>query len=644
MKKKFSVFLLVLLSILNTNAQNIDSLKRILTIAKEDTNKVEILYTLYYHYRNTYPDSALPYIQEAYKLSKEIKFDLGVRYSLSELSDMAQTLNNYKQALNYDSIGLALFIRMKDTAGIGFILTRMGNIYGELHDLKNSLLFYHKALNIMTSFSDTTHLIIYFYAGISGIYEQNNQLDSALYYAKKAYQLNPDYGYGLQKMAIAYARLGNGELALEFYKKSMQPALRDNVRGDLVNIYNGIAEVHKAKGNIDSATVYAKLALSSEIGQHDPSGALKASLILIDIYESINNKDSAIKYLKLTTALKDSLFNRERERLKTVENITYREEIKTKDAEAAYIRSENNLKLMLLLASLFAAIIIAFILVRSNRHKEKDKLKIEKAYSELKSTQTQLIHSEKMASLGELTAGIAHEIQNPLNFVNNFSEVNNELLAEMNDEIEKGNYKDVKAIAKDITDNQEKINHHGRRADAIVKNMLQHSRQTKGQKEPTDINALCDEYLRLSFHGMRAKDKSFNADFETEFDNTIGKINIVPQDIGRVLLNLFNNAFYAVNEKKKLDGEKYQPVISVQTKKENNSVRITVSDNGNGISQKIVDKIFQPFFTTKPTGQGTGLGLSLSYDIIKAHGGEIKVQTTKGQGSEFIVQLATFIT
>jgi signal transduction histidine kinase len=257
----------------------------------------------------------------------------------------------------------------------------------------------------------------------------------------------------------------------------------------------------------------------------------------------------------------------------------------------------------------------------------------------LRSTQTQLIQSEKMASLGELTAGIAHEIQNPLNFVNNFSDVNKELLIEMNDEIDKGNLSEVRSIAKDVIDNEEKINHHGKRADAIVKGMLQHSRSSSGQKELTDINALCDEYLRLSYHGLRAKDKSFNATMKTEFDESIGKINIIPQDIGRVILNLINNAFYAVDEKKKLNNNEYEPTVSISTKRLNDKVEIKVADNGNGVPQKILDKIFQPFFTTKPAGQGTGLGLSLSYDIVKAHGGELKVETKEGKGTEFIIML-----
>ena len=277
---------------------------------------------------------------------------------------------------------------------------------------------------------------------------------------------------------------------------------------------------------------------------------------------------------------------------------------------------------------------------QKNQEKELEQAReIEKAYKELKSTQAQLIQSEKMASLGELTAGIAHEIQNPLNFVNNFSEVNKELLVEMKDEMDKGNIADAKEIANDIIANQEKINHHGKRADAIVKGMLQHSRSSNGQKEPTNINTLTDEYLRLAYHGLRAKDKSFNATLKTDFDQSIGNINIIPQDIGRVILNLITNAFYVVDEKKKQVTPGYEPTVSVGTKKVSDKVLISVTDNGNGIPDGIKDKIFQPFFTTKPTGQGTGLGLSLSYDIVKAHGGELRVETKDGEGTTFIIQL-----
>jgi signal transduction histidine kinase len=299
---------------------------------------------------------------------------------------------------------------------------------------------------------------------------------------------------------------------------------------------------------------------------------------------------------------------------------------------------------------------LATLYEESTKQKEEievQKKNAEEALVELKAAQAQLIQNEKMASLGELTAGIAHEIQNPLNFVNNFSEVNKELVDELQQELKAGKIDDAIAISNDIKDNEEKINHHGKRADAIVKGMLQHSRSSSGQKEPTDINALADEYLHLAYHGLRAKDprdsanKSFNSTLKTDYDERIGNINIIPQDIGRAILNLITNAFYATNEKQKLGLENYEPTVTVKTLKNpppagggrGAAILISVKDNGNGIPQKVLDKIFQPFFTTKPTGQGTGLGLSLSYDIVKAHGGELKVETKEGEGAEFIIQL-----
>ncbi len=273
------------------------------------------------------------------------------------------------------------------------------------------------------------------------------------------------------------------------------------------------------------------------------------------------------------------------------------------------------------------------------REIEKAYHKLEESHEALKATQSQLIQSEKMASLGELTAGIAHEIQNPLNFVNNFSEVNKELVDDIKEELATGNIPSALKIADDIKDNQEKINYHGKRADAIVKGMLQHSRGSTGQMERTDINALAEEYLRLSYHGLRAKDQSFNTKIETHFSENTGNINVVPQDIGRVLLNLYNNAFYSVAEKKYEQKNGYEPCVIVTTNRAADTILISIKDNGRGIPQKILDKIFQPFFTTKPTGQGTGLGLSLAYDIIRSHGGEIKVETKEEEGSNFIIQL-----
>jgi signal transduction histidine kinase/DNA-directed RNA polymerase subunit N (RpoN/RPB10) len=271
---------------------------------------------------------------------------------------------------------------------------------------------------------------------------------------------------------------------------------------------------------------------------------------------------------------------------------------------------------------------------------EAAKKEVEQTLTGLKAAQTQLIQSEKMASLGELTAGIAHEIQNPLNFVNNFSEVNQEMIDELKEELKSGNLEEAIAIAESIRQNEEKINHHGKRADFIVKGMLQHSRTSTGEKQPTNINVLADEFIKLSYHGLRAKDKSFNAEMISDFDPNLPKVNVVQQDIGRVLLNLFNNAFYAVGQKLKSAGADYKPEVTVSTFTKNGHVTIKVKDNGVGIPNAIKEKIMQPFFTTKPTGEGTGLGLSLSYDmVVKGHGGTININSSEGEGSEFIVVL-----
>jgi signal transduction histidine kinase len=293
----------------------------------------------------------------------------------------------------------------------------------------------------------------------------------------------------------------------------------------------------------------------------------------------------------------------------------------------------------LVLIIFFISIVFENVRIRAHNEVSRQKNEIQAALSKLKEAQAQLIQSEKMASLGELTAGIAHEIQNPLNFVNNFSEVNVELITELEEETRNGNMEEIKTIVAALKGNEEKIKHHGKRADAIIKGMLLHSRKNTEQKEPTDINALCDEYLRLSYHGLRAKDKTFNADYKTDFDQSISHVNIVPQDIGRVFLNLFNNAFYAAYEKKKKLGDGYEPTVFVSTRRQDGKIEINVQDNGMGISKSLVDKIFQPFFTTKPAGQGTGLGLSLSYDIVKAHGGNITVESEAGRGTTITVAL-----
>ena len=417
-----------------------------------------------------------------------------------------------------------------------------------------------------------------------------------------------------------------------------------------MNLY--LAECYFQLKNYDQALQYATEALDLDSNVQVTE---KSTLLLSQIHEKLDNPELAYEYLKDYQLLKS-----EKEKSEELTRIA--------DAEMRSILDESEKTIDLLereklekekesifqrwliisvLIVLISVVVFTIILYRNNKNKQKanaqlkrQKMKIEQTLDQLKATQSQLIQSEKMASLGEVTAGIAHEIQNPLNFVNNFSEVSNELLDEISEEFEKGNLDMVKQNLNDIRSNLNKINHHGKRADGIVKGMLLHSRMSNSEKEPTDLNVLCDEYLRLAYHGLRAKDKSFSANLETDFDPGVGKVEVMAQDIGRVILNLLTNAFYAVNQKRCNTGDNgYEPKVAVSTNRTVSQVSIQVSDNGNGIPPTILDKVFQPFFTTKPSGQGTGLGLYLSYDIIQVHGGELKIDTKEGEGTIFTILL-----
>lgn len=647
--KHFILFILLIISSLTVSAQFEEMLKRRLKTEKEDSIKVQILIQLFDHYRYSNPDTALTYVSNALDIAEKADHKKGIALSQLFLCETFSMLGNDPQALNYGFKALASFEELEDTMGICNTSTSIGNFYSSQNDFAKSLYYYHKALRLIESYSDQSS-VHYFWGGISGIFLNMGQSDSALFYAEKAYKRDPDWTYGLILMASTKALQGNNDGALQFYRKAEVSAIKNNLQNDLISIYSGIAKIQRKNQRPDSVVYYANKALA-EIKEHSfPSGYLELAKMLGEVYEEKNQKDSTIKYLKLISSIKDELNNTEK--VRAFQNISFNEELKRKELENARIENQNRLQLFILLGGLLVAIIIAVILLRNNRHKEKinrqlsiqkkmvdeQKDKAESALRELEITQSQLIQSEKMASLGELTAGIAHEIQNPLNFITNFSEVSEELLDDMQTALENDQKDEVLAISTTVRQNLERIKHHGKRADAIVKGMLYHSRTGSGNKEPTDINALLDEYLRLIYHGLKARDRNFNAVMSSDFDNSIGEILVVPQEIGRVILNLLANAFYAVSEKKKLDQNGYVPTVSVSTKNLGKSVQILISDNGTGISKKVLDKIFQPFFTTKPSGQGTGLGLSLSYDIItKGHGGMLTLDTKEGEGTKFTI-------
>ena len=641
MRMLVTIFLLLSLnSICNAQTKTIDSLKQLLQTERQDTSRIRLLKLLARSYLYSKPDTSLLLCLQGLSLSQHAKFTMGEAFCLEGMADAFDILGNYPESLENYLMSLKIYESINDVNGIRRCLGNLGMVYAEQSEYRRALEYSFKAkemaLNNESALS--IHLL-----NIGDDYNQLKIFDSAEIYNQQSYELamrlnNTDIiGCALTNLGETQSGLDENAVALQYFRRAI-PYLQKAEDNDIVcEVYLDIATLFGKTYQPDSSLTYARLAFVIAKTSGFTKRIYDASIFLTDYYKDNRIIDSAFAYQNVAIAAKDSLFSKEKQR--EIQNISYRETIRQQQILAAKEEAQTQLKFNALFGSLVTLLIVAFILYRNNQQRKKANKILESTLADLKSTQAQLIQSEKMASLGELTAGIAHEIQNPLNFVNNFSEVNTELIDELKNELLTDNKKEALSIADDLKDNEQKILHHGKRADAIVKGMLQHSRTSSGQKEPTDINALCDEYLRLSYHGMRAKDKSFNATYHTDFDGIIGRIDIVPQDIGRVLLNLFNNAFYAVNEKKKHGDESCEPVVSVWTKKVDGKVEIHVKDNGNGIPQKVVDKIFQPFFTTKPTGQGTGLGLSLSYDIIKAHGGEIKVVTEDGVFTEFVIQL-----
>ena len=645
-----------------TQHSEVDNLKQQLAAAKSDTAKIRLLNNLYGFYIWSYPDSSLPYVQQEYLLASKLNMEDMVGRAYGDYGLFYLLIGDFPQALHYRQQVLRTVERINNPLYIAIAYDGLADVYSDEGDYRQALAYEIRAKQLLESGAvqqeyktrnpeRLKEAFMYVLNGLASIYERANQLDSALKYigvVKDLYtELNGKMDWPPVPFAFGniYLKLGRYTEALQQYHQGIAFADAGNNRKDLMDSYNGLAKTFSKIAQLDSAAFYANKVLEVSRMVHYPIVQLDALRLLAEVYKSRHQVDSSNKYLELTLRTKDSLFNQQR--LLQMQNMTFNEQVRQQEAQKAQQTYRNKIKTYALLTGLFVFFTVAILLWRNNQHKQKantllqqQKQTIEHTLAELKATQAQLIQSEKMASLGELTAGIAHEIQNPLNFVNNFAEINTELVQELKQENRAVKPDQVETIAGEIEQNLQKIVHHGRRAEAIVKSMLEHSRTSKGEKQPTDLNALVDEYLRLAYHGYRAKDKNFNVTMQTQFDESIGKVNLIPQEIGRVLLNIFNNAFYAVNERAKQAGEGYAPTVTVNTIKGRSEVLISVKDNGIGIPPKVVDKIFQPFFTTKPTGEGTGLGLSLSYDIVKAHGGELKVESKEGEGSEFVIQFA----
>ena len=653
--KIYLILLLLVTSFISVSAQqeafkDVDSLLKKLSTATSDTARIILKCKLGEAYRANDPDTSLLLTNEALSRSIEIKFKKGEIHALIVLCVLYREKGDLPYALELGLKALKISEEEQYAYEQVYSLIRIAAVYSAVRDASKAMIYLKRSDELLKKNYDDFQWSVTQYFLADG-YEQLNKLDSAeklVEMLEEKYPSDPGWvGINNRLRGSIAVKRNELSLAIEYYRKSKAAAMAGTSFREAATAINAMAQVFKKLDQPDSAIFYAKEGLRLGEMLKYRNRILAASSLLAELYAEKDPKE-AIRYYQIASAAKDSLYGVQK--VQQLQSATMKEQERQTELEAARLAYQNKMRQWALLAGAGVFLIVAVILFRNNRQKQRTNKVLETTLTNLKNAQSQLIQSEKMASLGELTAGIAHEIQNPLNFVNNFSEVSNEMMDEMKTELVNNNKEEAFAIADDIKQNLEKINHHGKRADAIVKGMLQHSRSSSGQKESTDINALTDEYLRLAYHGLKAKDDSFTATMKRNFDQSIGNINIVPQDIGRVVLNLINNAFYVVDEKKKHTStgsvqNGYEPTVSVSTKKINGKsdsyrIEISVKDNGNGIPQKVLDKIFQPFFTTKPTGQGTGLGLSLAYDIVtKGHGGELKVETKEGEGSEFIIQL-----
>lgn len=645
-------------------------------------------------YRHMSRQEIQPYLDEALKLHKDKGNRKGIADTYNNLGSLYKYVNDFEQSIRYYDSSLTVYKELNDLKGEAAVLNYIGICYQQSGDYRKAIDYTLQGL-VVRKKTDDHQGIMFSYLNVGNMFLAGGQTEIAIRYYNQGIshadsnQITPP-PMAFNMLGKSYLQLGNLEKAAEYlipskgkfdnwnpdklmvaelYYLSGQPdsatiyfsqvaerCEKTNEHDSLVQALNGLSRIYLDRKNFSKAFELAKRADLVE-GELNKRTVANTAGVLSELYEKNNEPGKALYYLKKQHSILDSLINSNyQNKLAYFESKADldRLEERMQNLSAQKALQEKLYKQEKLLRNYLigiAALILltAFFVIRNINSKrrqiqtqnellDEQKTNVEKAYNHLKAAQAQLIQSEKMASLGELTAGIAHEIQNPLNFVNNFSDVNRELLQEIIEAVSRGDLPEIKNLANDIRSNEEKIHEHGKRADAIVKSMLQHSRANTGQKESTDINKLCNEYFQLAYHGFRAKEKEFNVKLGTSFDPAASHIDIIPQEIGRVLINLYNNAFYSVHEKFR-SANNYVPTVNVVTQKNGDWLEIKVIDNGMGIPEHIRNKIFQPFFTTKPTGLGTGLGLSLSYDIIKAHGGDIIAESKEGEGSVFTVKL-----
>ena len=672
MRTCIKILLLLLIPALGMAQQShLDSLKKHLRAAHTDSARYVTLFALAYDYNETNRDSSLYYINLSLSIAKNNRQLLDEARALDGKGYILNAFGKFPESLECYQQGLKL---AEDPASENKIWYHDNNKNFSPHELRIFILasLHHDMGHLMGATNNTDQLIIEYREtkklaaeigadNLLGLVNMNlghtylklNRLDSALIMEQNAERIFKQSGFKkylgsvYNNIGNIYLKKGNNVLGVQYLRAAINTSIEQKNLADVAYGYIDITNHYLKVKQQDSSLFYARKILESLNTMGNKRYMDEAYTYLYQSYKLAGKTDSAYKYQGLALTVKDSIYKAQVKSLTDFQKLSFNTQLKVQALEKEKEASQTRTRTVLLLISICVFMLLAGIFYRNNLKEKKaknllqDKNKvIEQTLDHLKNTQTQLIQSEKMASLGELTAGVAHEIQNPLNFVNNFSEVSMELVDEMELELREGDKEEAISIAADIKQNLEKIIHHGKRADGIVKGMLQHSRSTSNTKEATDINKLADEYLRLAFHGLRAKDKSFNAELITTFAPSLPQINVVPQDIGRVLLNLFTNAFYSVHQKQKTAQPAYAPTVELSTGIVGNMVTIKVKDNGLGIPDNIKDKIMQPFFTTKPTGEGTGLGLSLSYDIVvKGHGGKIDIDSKEGEYTEFMITI-----
>ncbi len=622
-----------------------DSLRQLLTHSRPDTDRVVLLCQLSDQLWTQNTDSAAVYALQALSLARLIRYRHGEGEALNRLG-AALRESNLARALEVFQQSLRIAETTRDQALVAQNLRSIGIIYVYLRDQRRGLSYYFRALQIGEQLRDE-HRVVIELSNIGLAYDLFNRLDSARLFQERAYvlarRLHTPTNYILYGLGNVARKEGRVTEARAFYRESIRESKKVHHLRSLNFAYVGLATLYRQMGLSDSSIYYARLGCQAAQTNGFLRGVLNASTLLTHDFKARRQADSALKYQGIMLVMKDTLFGQEK--VMHLQNLNYREQQRAQEAAASQAALKVRFRTYGLLAGVVGLLALALLLGRHARQQQRAREALEQSLAELKATQEQLVQREKMAFLGELTAGIAHELQNPLNFVKNFAEVSTSLVDEITGERRDPNRNASleQEILVGLKQNLQKISQHGQRATSIIKGMLEHSRTGTGQRVATDLNNLVDESLRLAYHGLLTKDKDFTAQLTTIFDPALPTVPVVAQDLGRVLINLFTNAFYAVQQRQyQYPDPTYSPEVTVTTRAVPGSVEIRIRDNGTGMSEAVRARIFQPFFTTKPVGEGTGLGLSLSHDIVTTgHGGTLTVVSQEGEGTEFLIVLPT---